>query len=161
MDQLVQSSTLKSQVSAVIPAPTALQKTGLLCSPPFPEPCERLHERATRHASSTSCCAVTPPRFIASLRTIKIACSKRSVSGESTTITRRDVPLTTLHHSFARFARYEYARAARRLYGMQNFLCAFFLHLRNLICFTLRQVQCQHALIISLRRALNTFGKNC
>ena len=48
---------------------------------------------ATRRASSTSCRDVTP-RPAASLRTMKIACSKNRGSGESTTTTRLETPLT-------------------------------------------------------------------
>ena len=71
-----QIGTLTSHVSAIQPAPIALQKSGVpLRKRLRPEVgCERLQLRATRHASSTSCCEVTPPRCIASLRTIKIAC---------------------------------------------------------------------------------------
>lgn len=46
-------------------------------------------------AWSTTCWEVTPPLpTAASLRTMKMACSKICGSGESTTMTRRESPFT-------------------------------------------------------------------
>lgn len=91
-------STLSNHASAMPPAPMQPHSAG----EPRLKKLRLLHVavrpqvRATRQASSTNRCAVTPFRFMASLRTMKMACSKSSVSGESTTITLRDVPLTIL-----------------------------------------------------------------
>ena len=83
--------------------------------------------RATRQASSTNRCAVTPFRFMASLRTMKMACSKSSVSGESTTITLRDVPLTILKAAPPDGKTFclQYARRGGRYTGRAKIFAAF------------------------------------
>ena len=92
---MLQIRALKSHASAMPPAPTPHHSAGEPRSSRFlVRVCVRPQLRATRQASSTSRCAVTPLRPAASFRTMKIACSKSSVSGESTTMTLRDVPLT-------------------------------------------------------------------
>ena len=121
-----QMSMLKSHASAMPPAPTQPHSTG--------EPRRRMlrrhvavrpQVRATRHASSTSRCAVTPFRFTASLRTMNIACSKSSVSGESTTITRRDVPLTMQQHlPMEKHSASSMPAAARAMRCGEIFCCA-------------------------------------
>ena len=92
-------SALSSHARAMPPAPTPHHSAG---EPRrrrlFVRVCVRPQLRATRQASSTSFCAVTPLRVDTSLRTMKIACSNSSVSGESTTMTRLDVPLTNTAH---------------------------------------------------------------
>ena len=58
------------------------------------------YPRAIRHASPSTCWEVTPSLENASFFTINIACSNSFGSGESTTITRREVPFTKGHRSF-------------------------------------------------------------
>ena len=61
---------------------------------------------------------------MASLRTMKMACSKSSVSGESTTITLRDVPLTILKAAppDGKTFCFQYARRGARYAVRRNFL---------------------------------------
>ena len=157
---LVQISALSSHASAMPPAPTPHHSAG--------EPrrsrllvrvCVRPQLRATRQASSTSRCAVTPLREDTSLRTMKIACSKSSVSGESTTMTRLDVPLTNVQHLPAENVLRPVCPARRALYrGAQNFPPRS--HLLQAPAVP-RKIQRKNARVVRPAAAVQAVGQNC
>ena len=87
---------------AAVTAAAAANKVprGILCRSGSLLACRAAQPWAMRHASPNTYWGVTPSPAKTSFFTIKIACSKSFGSGESTTITRREVPFTTGRRSF-------------------------------------------------------------